>query len=286
MEPNLSWLSPADVEIHRSASGLAADGCRGQAVLMLVEAVVDAGCDLFLGRQCAGCATPGRAVCPSCARLLRRDARLRWPVPAPAGLAPPFASSAYEGPVRELLLNHKERRRFGLARPLGVAVAQAVRAAARELEDALVELTMSSLLLVCAPSRSDVVRSRGHDAVLRMSRAASSELRRTGIWAQAVPALTIVGTVHDQAALDARQRVSNLHGAYAVTAAGARLVRDHCCVVVDDVVTTGATAAEAARALRAAGALVLATAVVAATERRTAHGAREPHRLPPTANPG
>jgi predicted amidophosphoribosyltransferase len=248
--------------------------------------VVDAGCDLLLGGVCAGCASPGRAVCPLCARLLGRDARLRWPVPAPEGLAPPFASSAYEGPVRELVLSHKERRRFGLARPLGIAVAQAVRASARALDVPLGEL----LLLVCAPSRPDIVRSRGHDAVLRMCRAAASELRRGGIRTEVVPALTIVAAVHDQAGLDARHRVSNLQGAYTVTAAGARLVRDRLCIVVDDVVTTGATATEAARALRAAGALVLATAVVAATERRNlADRSRislEPDRLPPAANPG
>jgi predicted amidophosphoribosyltransferase len=230
--------------------------------------VVDAGCDLFLGGACAGCGAPGRAVCARCALLLGRDARLRWPVPAPADLAPPYASSAYEGPVRELVLSYKERRRFGLARSLGGSIAKAVRAATGGVDGPLAELVMGSLLLVSTPSRPDVVRSRGHDAVLRVSRAAASELGRTGIRVEVVPALTIVGSVHDQAGLDARQRVSNLRGAHAVRPAGARLVRDRVCIVVDDVVTTGATAAEAARALREVGALVLATAVVAATERR------------------
>jgi predicted amidophosphoribosyltransferase len=245
---------------------------------MQIPDVMDACCDVFLGGACAGCATPGRAVCPVCAQLLRRTARQRWPVPAPAGLAPPFASSMYEGSVRALVLSYKERRRFGLARPLGAAVAQAVRASIRDLEPSLRALAMSSLLLVCAPSRSDVVRSRGHDAVLRMTRAAALELRRSGIPAQVVPALTVRASVHDQAGLDATQRVSNLLGAYATTTAGARLVRDRGCIVVDDVVTTGATAAEAARALRTAGALVLATAVVAATVRRSPPDRRlEPH---------
>lgn len=268
-------------------SGLAGIGRRGQAAGVLIQGVVDAGCDLFLGRACAGCANPGRAVCSECALLLRRDARLRWPVPAPAGLAPPFASSAYEGPVRELVLGYKERRRFGLARSLGAAVAQAVRAATRDLDGALAELAMSSLFLVCTPSRPDVVRARGHDPVLRMSRAAASDLRRTGNRVEVAPALTIVGTVDDQAELDARQRITNLCGAYAATPSGARLVRDRVCIVVDDVVTTGATAAEAARALRAAGALVLATAVVAATERRVLSlRSPEPDRLPPAAKPG
>ena len=250
--------------------GLTRFGGVGQAALVRIPDVVDACCDLFLGGACAGCATPGRTVCRACAQLLRRDPRLRWPDPVPAGLAPPFASSTYEGSVRELLLSHKERRRFGLARPLGAAVAQAVRASIRDLDAALNGLAMSSLLLVCAPSRPAIVRSRGHDAVLRMSRAAAWELRRSGIWAEVVPALSIAASVHDQAGLDAGQRASNLHGAYIATTAGARLVRDRLCIVVDDVVTTGATAAEAARALRSAGALVLATAVVAATERHTA----------------
>jgi predicted amidophosphoribosyltransferase len=111
-----------------------------------------------------------------------------------------------------------------------------------------------------------------------MTRAAALELRRSGIPAQVVPALTVRASVHDQAGLDATQRVSNLLGAYATTTAGARLVRDRGCIVVDDVVTTGATAAEAARALRTAGALVLATAVVAATVRRNPPDRRlEPH---------
>ncbi len=254
---------------------------------MRIREVVDAGCDLFLGGACAGCGCPGRELCSHCALLLRRDARLRWPVPAPAGLAPPYASSAYEGPVRELVLSYKERRRFGLVRALGGAVAQAVRASIRDVHGALAELAMSSLLLVSAPSRPDVVRSRGHDAVLRMSRAAASDLRRYGIRVSVVPALTIVGSVDDQAGLDARQRVTNLCGAYAATPAGARLVRDRACIVVDDVVTTGATAAEAARALRAVGALVLATVAVAATERQLpALRSRWPDRLPPAAKPG
>jgi predicted amidophosphoribosyltransferase len=47
------------------------------------------------------------------------------------------------------------------------------------------------------------------------------------------------------------------------------LVRGRLCLIVDDVVTTGSTLAEAARAVRAAGATDVRAAVIAATRRRS-----------------
>jgi predicted amidophosphoribosyltransferase len=71
--------------------------------------------------------------------------------------------------------------------------------------------------------------------------------------------------VADQAGLTATARAANLSGAL-----HSRLdLRGHRVVLVDDVITTGATLTEAARALRAAGAEVQACAVIAATERHT-----------------
>jgi len=80
-----------------------------------------------------------------------------------------------------------------------------------------------------------------------------------------VPALEHRRRVADQAGLTATDRAANLTGALQarLDLHGVRVI------IVDDVVTTGATLAEAARALRAAGAEVLAAAVIAATERHT-----------------
>jgi hypoxanthine phosphoribosyltransferase len=58
--------------------------------------------------------------------------------------------------------------------------------------------------------------------------------------------------VADQSGLNSRQRLANIDGALEVTAGGARLLAGGPIVLVDDLVTTGATLAEAARAVREA----------------------------------
>ncbi|MFJ9795148.1 ComF family protein [Streptomyces sp. NPDC101145] len=69
--------------------------------------------------------------------------------------------------------------------------------------------------------------------------------------------------VTDQAALDARQRHENLAGALEVVPGGMRLLEGACAVLVDDLMTTGASLTEAARALYEAGAARVAAAEAA-----------------------
>ncbi|WP_411573930.1 ComF family protein [Streptomyces fradiae] len=109
------------------------------------------------------------------------------------------------------------------------------------------------LALVPVPSARRSVRARGHDAVRRVAVAAARELRRTGIEARVVPVLRQRRVVADQAGLDARQRYANLAGALEVVPGGARLLAGARVVLVDDLMTTGATLNEAARALCEAG---------------------------------
>ncbi|PNE42575.1 ComF family protein [Streptomyces noursei] len=120
------------------------------------------------------------------------------------------------------------------------------------------------LLLVPVPSARKAVAGRGHDPVRRIALAASAELRRVGVGARVLAVLRQRRAMIDQSGLDARQRLANVAGALEVPGAAGRLLAGVPVVLVDDLVTTGATLAEAARAVRAVGGRVTGAAVVAA----------------------
>lgn len=227
--------------------------------------------DLVLDRGCAGCGEGAQVLCPACAALLGAPAYAAPPQPCPPGLPSPWAIGAYAGPVRAVLLAHKEHARLALAAPLGTALARAAAAAAPGHDD---------VVLVPVPSRASAVRDRGHDALARTARAAARAMRRETRAVQVLPVLRIRRSVVDQAGLTSEDRRANLAGAFEVPRGLRPLVAARRIVVVDDVVTTGSTLAEAVRAVRRAGARSVGAAVVAATER---HGGQraQPAVLPP-----
>jgi predicted amidophosphoribosyltransferase len=218
---------------------------------------------LVLAADCAGCeqrAAERAGLCSRCEQDLGARARSAWPSPVPPGLAPPWAVAAYDGTVKAVLLAHKEQSRLVLVRPLGAALARAVTAAAAG--------RAGPVLLVPVPSQPAAVRRRGHDHTLRLARVAAARLRRAGHPVGVLAVLRTARRVADQAGLGAAERSANLAGALQVPARFAGLCAGRRVVVVDDVITTGATLEEATRALAAAGADVVGTAVVAATARR------------------
>jgi predicted amidophosphoribosyltransferase len=236
--------------------------------------VLDAFRDLLLGSTCVGCARPGRLLCESCADGLDPHPAPAWPSPAPPGLSDPWAATTYAGTVRAMIVGHKERRLLALASPLGVLLAEAVRAALDDLAPRAV--SQAPVLLVPVPSRSVSVRQRGHAPTTSLTRVAAARLAELGRPARCTPLLRTRPGVADQSGLDAGARADNLAGAFRVHApalrALARSGRAVHVVVCDDVLTTGATAAEAQRALRAVGLPPVAVVAVAATRWRGTAG--------------
>ncbi len=185
-------------------------GHRG-GVPALPDSVPDAARDLLLGSACVGCATPGRVLCRVCETTLPRGGSAAWPTPTPPGLALPFAAGPYDGLLKALVNAHKEHAVHALAVPLGRVLADVVR----DLLAAHARTTgpvTGPVLIVPVPSRRAVVRSRGHDPLLRVGRRAAVRLRRTGVDARVRQALVPVGRVRDQARLDAAARAANLAG--------------------------------------------------------------------------
>lgn len=233
----------------------------------LLPRLTDGFVDLVLGSACVACERPGRPLCLRCHAGLPARAAVRWPTPAPPGLAPPYSMGDYDGALRALVLAHKERRVLALAQPLGDLLARSVRAA---LDDHGCGRD-DPVVLVPVPSRPAAVRQRGHDPTWTMASLAARRLAAARPVSTA-RLLRLRPGVVDQAGLDTRGRAANLAGSMAAPAAavrrlGERFPRAHV-VLCDDVLTTGATLREAQRALHAAGVPVLAAAIVAATRRR------------------
>ena len=161
-----------------------------------------------------------------------------------------------------MVLGLKEHRLLGLVRPLGALLAAAVSEAAPPA---------GAVVLVPVPSRAATVRARGHDSTFSVTARAAALLRLTGMDVLAARLLRLRPGVVDQAGLDASSRAANLAGSMTCPSPvlhrlRARLPAAHV-VVCDDVMTTGATAREAQRALEAVGLSVTGVAVVAATRR-------------------
>lgn len=228
--------------------------------------MLDAARDLVLGSACVGCAAPGRLLCRECAASLPASGHRVRPDPCPPGLAPVFAGAAYDGVLRSALLAHKERHAFGLRAPLGAVLGAVV---AEAVTEAVVR--GSEVVLVPVPSRPGVVRERGHDPLLRLTRVAARLARADGHRARVLAMVRVRGRVADQAGLDAAGRAANLAGHLAVrrtaVAALARRAVPVVAIVCDDVITTGATAREAQRALADSGVPVAAIATLASTRR-------------------
>lgn len=238
--------------------------------------MLDAWLDLVLGSRCSSCGAPGRPLCEACDAALVPRPGIAWPTPTPVGLVLPVAALGYDGVARTLVVAHKEHGRLALARPLGRLLAAAVEEAWRLGTEGVTGRDPTPVLtLVPVPSHVSVVRGRGHDPLLRVARTAAGVLRSQGADVVVRRLLRVRARPGDQAALGAEERSANLRGRFeARVPPGALGLRRARLVLVDDVITTGATLREAQRALEAEGLLPLAAATVAATRRR------HPPRLP------
>ncbi len=192
--------------------------------------------------ECAGCGFHDRALCDACRQALHAMAVTR----DIDGLA---VSSAilYDGRVRQVLLAFKEHGRTDVFRALSSSLAAAVVVAENRAARHAAELAP-------VPTSRSAYRRRGYDPVRLLVRGAGFRAARVLVPARSTGMQKTLG-------VEARAR--NLGGAFVAR----KELTGRSFIVVDDILTTGATLREAARAIRAAGGEVVGAATVAFTPR-------------------
>jgi len=224
----------------------------GHALVGLVLPLQCAGCGLDDVGWCAGCRRPFEAGPRRCEQRAGRLDLLDGRAPLPV-----WALADCVGSARETVVAWKDRGRYDLT-PLLAGVA---RVAAARGGDAWLPAG-APVLVVPAPSTAAARRRRGGNLVDALARAVADGLSAGGRPARPAPVLTRRGV--DQAGLGARARGTNLAGRVRVRGDG-RDLRGRDVLVVDDVLTTGATIAACRVALEASGARVVGAFTLAST---------------------
>ena len=210
--------------------------------------------DLLYPPRCAFChdfiETSGDGLCAHCRTGLpfaQNGGRQHFPF-IPACVSP----LNYEGNVRESLLRYKFGGATGYAKVYGRLVAGTVRA----------ELAGEYDLVTWVPLSRRRLRERGYDQARLLAKATAKEL-----------GLPLTPTLHKQRNTqpqsrtgDAAKRRANITGAYRMKR-GADVTGKRV-LLIDDVVTTGATLSECARVLGKAGAEQVVCALLTKTAAR------------------
>lgn len=207
--------------------------------------------DLVLPDECGGCGAPSSRWCDACAtELTVRPDEPHVVNPRVDAGVPVFALGRYANARRQAILALKEHGRADLVAPLARALALGVH---RLLSWGMVD---TPLTLVPAPTRRSAARRRGGDPVTRLARAAVAQHPEIEV----APALRIKALTRDSVGLGTAARERNITGRVVLRGRPPRTD----VMVVDDIVTTGATARESVRVLQAAGVRVVAVLAIAA----------------------
>jgi ComF family protein len=210
--------------------------------------------DMALPPACAGCGREGHPLCAACGTALSARAAV------PAGIAIGMPSdipepllqlewcAPFTGVARRALHELKYAGERRIAEPLGVALAERWRHAGGGGD-----------CLAHVPVHADRARDRGYDQAELLARVAARHLGLTH-----EPMLERTRATTAQFELGRDRRADNVAGAFRLRDARASVdLRDRWVVLVDDVVTTGATLAACARVVLDAGALGVSALTVA-----------------------
>jgi ComF family protein len=209
--------------------------------------------DLLVPPRCPGCGQEGTALCEACGRAFRRrldeppGLPLGMPATMPPGLLQLEWCATYSGPVRAAIAAFKYGGERRLATPLAAMLAERwARASA------------GGDLITWVPVHPTRRRERGFDQAELLARAMAGRL-----------GLPVAGCLERfrrttaQHGLGQAERAANLSGVFVVATAAQHLLRDRWVIVVDDILTTGATLSGCAAALLEARAAAVSAIALA-----------------------
>lgn len=217
---------------------------------------------------CAGCGRLDVAACASCVGCMTGAPFMVAPEPVPV-----WSRCAYGGTAARLIVAWKQHGRRDLTGLFGRALAAVVAECLARSAGPAAPGDEADVWLVPMPARAAALRRRGADLTYDLARVAAR--RCTGVGGGRVRAVRLLRHarhVQDQVGLSADARRRNLAGALALRAGAMaweqRSLAGRTCVVVDDIVTTGASADEAVRVLQAHGARVVGVCCLSVTLRQ------------------
>ncbi|MBT2531873.1 ComF family protein [Arthrobacter sp. ISL-48] len=279
---------PADPDLLPAAPRPAKHrGEQQQWVLRLADQVAAAGAELLslaIPVECVCCGAEDRALCAPCERQVRiltsRPFRAEAQAPALMDvdggvILPVVAAGVYREELAQALLSFKSHGQHQLKSVLAKGLGGAVTAAADG---------MDAVFLVPVPSSAGAFVKRGFSPVHLLLGA----LRGGGNLA-CTPVLDVLRKSPRRAVgeqlpggqkgLGRGARAKRVRGSMRVAGWKQRSVAGRRCVIVDDVLTTGATLSESARALHLAGAFVAGAVVLAATRPPDSGASASPRRV-------
>jgi ComF family protein len=203
---------------------------------------------LFLPVSCAGCGAPDIQLCEDCRNLVEIDVQCRELfIPESATRFPLYFGCEFVEPLTGIMHQFKETGHTKLASNLS----EWMKPAVQEIQNH----NTPDVLWVAPPSPRKNYVQRGYHPLKILARQLEITLS---------PLLRSRRHRADQTGLSRHLRLTNMDGAFIAT----RNLAGIDIVLLDDVMTTGATLWESARALQAAGANVVGAAVLAATPQK------------------
>lgn len=209
--------------------------------------------------ECVGCGLENRDFCAICLTEVHSLGPLLQGETLLGIGTPVFAYGVYDGPLRSLLVAYKHEGRVGFVRHLAPLLGEGVRAAMKSHGG------VSPLLLVPVPSRASRVRERGYHHLDELLRAALR--RQSASRSRILHALKPQRGRTGQVGLDVAGRERNA-SLLSVRRSKIAMLRNRDVVLVDDVITTGATVRAAKNALEQAGARVISVVSLCVATRR------------------